>query len=525
MSLQGLELLFTIIQSGLRFMLNHLNPSAMKNYFTLFFALICSALCAQTNVSGGIYNNTTWTLANSPYIVTDTIVVFPGVTLTIEPGVTVKFDDGKFVEVRQGSLIATGTSADTITITSNSASPVKGIYKGFHFTNPVAITIDYCIFKYADNPLDYCCNTIDTLYIKHSYFYENNKCLSSNYCKTVISQSNFYANTYCIDYSPQLITVRQSLFESNVNCFGDNNNEEVSRLDMDSCTFIDNHEAAHIDTYCHITNCQFLNNYHAIEINMGSGHFIKNCLFCNNQSGVNFAISAGNNDTLINCSFSNNGFALSAMLAYMTGNIFSDNNMGLDLRINATDSIFNNYIFHNRIGLYYRGGAGPSFFNNYICNNSDYNIDYITSLNGTIVPVCFCETDSATIRSKIYDGYVDITRGLLDFTPFVNCDSSGITALQPVSCPAIVITEVQENNTMSKDMIGIYPNPTFSSFTIENISAQSHLQILNSLGQIVYSEKLTGKDEQVIDAHLATGIYFVQVNNRKERITVKLAVQ
>ena len=37
---------------------------------------LCSVY-AQTNVSGGIYQNTTWTAANSPYIVTGSIVVFP----------------------------------------------------------------------------------------------------------------------------------------------------------------------------------------------------------------------------------------------------------------------------------------------------------------------------------------------------------------------------------------------------------------------------------------------------------------
>src|SRR6266513_547838 len=83
---------------------------------------------AQTNVSGGIYSNTTWTLANSPYIVVDTVVVFPGVTLTIQPGVVVKFAYNKQLEIRQAALIAEGTVTDSITFTSSSSTPTPGIW-------------------------------------------------------------------------------------------------------------------------------------------------------------------------------------------------------------------------------------------------------------------------------------------------------------------------------------------------------------------------------------------------------------
>jgi len=48
---------------------------------------------AQTNVSGGIYQNATWSLAGSPYIVNGSIVVFPGVTLNIQPGVEIRIID------------------------------------------------------------------------------------------------------------------------------------------------------------------------------------------------------------------------------------------------------------------------------------------------------------------------------------------------------------------------------------------------------------------------------------------------
>ena len=76
----------------------------MKTKLIFLFALFCGIVNAQTNVSGGIFSNTTWTKANSPYIVTDTVVVFPGVTLTIQPGVIVKFATNKRIEIRYAKL-------------------------------------------------------------------------------------------------------------------------------------------------------------------------------------------------------------------------------------------------------------------------------------------------------------------------------------------------------------------------------------------------------------------------------------
>jgi hypothetical protein len=74
---------------------------------------------AQTNVSGTISSDTTWTAAGSPYVMTDNTTVASGVSLAIEPGAVVQ-STGRFRLNVVGVLSAVGTPADPISLSIGS---------------------------------------------------------------------------------------------------------------------------------------------------------------------------------------------------------------------------------------------------------------------------------------------------------------------------------------------------------------------------------------------------------------------
>ena len=104
----------------------------------LTFGLVLSGIYAPkalaTDVRGILSSDTTWEVEKSPYVVTGSVTVASGVTLTIEAGVEVKIDSGKGILVK-GSLVAIGTDFQKILFSSNQASPAAGDWAYIKFTD------------------------------------------------------------------------------------------------------------------------------------------------------------------------------------------------------------------------------------------------------------------------------------------------------------------------------------------------------------------------------------------------------
>jgi hypothetical protein len=105
-------------------------------------------------ISGPIGIDTTWTLAQSPYIVVGDVFIESGVTLTIEPGVVVEFFNNTILMVN-GTLLANGNSTNMITFTSNNTNPKPGDWVGidFNYANSDS-KISYCRIEYANNGIN-----------------------------------------------------------------------------------------------------------------------------------------------------------------------------------------------------------------------------------------------------------------------------------------------------------------------------------------------------------------------------------
>jgi hypothetical protein len=302
-----------------------------------------------------------------------------------------------------------------------------------------------------------------------------------------VDSSIFYNNEY------GLFINAYSQVDTNVitHCrFTQNNvgsNGYYSATEFLNCEFDSNnygHFSANpfILSYIGFNNCNFIANYRAME--SPGGAWIRNCSFTDNGRGINQA----NSCIIENCSFTGNEWAADVYNdAYFTNNIVEANQNGLTV---ARTTAWGNL------------GGVPVVEDNQLCNNFLYNVLNGSDFNLELEKNCFCLSDSAAIEDKIYDGYDDITRGLLNFAVY---DSTCTTQMYRV-----MKVNIMGEGESTVSALAAYPNPVADVLVLEGLAPGSLVRVVNALGQPVAEFRAASSTETLPAAEWPRGIYFVR---------------
>ena len=351
----------------------------------LIITLTNTLIIAQTNVSGIISSNVTWTVNGSPYIVTGNILVNTGVTLTIEPGVTIKFNALKGLQIN-GGLIAEGTSNNNITFTSNASVPDSGDWSYIYFSDSSMSALfdsqgnyiggsilKYCTIEYAGSGT----YSFGAVHISGSYPFINFCTIRNN------SKTGIYAN----NLTDTLRIKSNTIYNNSRYCFDQDGGGGIytsgGTVIIEGNTVKNNFSTYHGDGG-------------GIYINSGKP-IITNNLITNNSAAINGGavyIIAGNGASITNNTIKDN----IALMEF--GGIYT---------LNTYAVISSNIIYNNGGGINYYYGSG-TIANNEICNNT------APYAGGGL----FIRSAAAAISNNI------ISDNAVTYTPYTNLGGGGI---------------------------------------------------------------------------------------------------
>lgn len=332
---------------------------------------------AATYVNSGVVSNTTWTYADSPYVLTGNVVVYSGVTLNIQAGAIVNLN-GYQLEV-SGLMIAQGSSTNRVSFLGNGNA---GSQVTFSATNSAGCLVDYATFYSVPIVVNGGSPKVNNCYLTSApsavITVNGGSALITNNVIVSSSQNGIHINQGSTSITSNLITgCHYGIYNvgSNVNIF-DNN----------------------------ITNC-FSGIY-----TVGQSSIQQNNIL-NNQ---------------------NDGIVTTTSGAAIFKNAIAYNTCG----ISGNGNINNNTITNNYYGLYGQTGYSRITNNNVFDNDenvhlteNDTNLDATYNWWGT--------TDASIISPTISDFRVHSNLGNLTFIPFLTqpAFAPSIPSFIPVSTP------------------------------------------------------------------------------------------
>ena len=405
------------------------NSFTMKNklFFSAFYLFSIIFTTAQTEKSGAINTNETWTKELSPYIIIANTFVSNDVTLVIESGVTVKFNSGAALLIN-GELIARGNKSEKITFTSNQSNPSPGDWGSIIFnpssTSPVfdenniyksGSVIEFSIIEYGGNNLEGAIRMINA-----------NPFISNN-----LIRNNNSGGIYIYELEKKLLVECNTISNNTANNGGGifiyskiGSTVEIKRNVIIDNVSSDNGGGIYSNPQCcsPAPKIEILNN------------ILNNNSATNDGAGIS---ASGNSYTILNIknniitwNQSDEGGAMSLSI----GTYVNKNEKDISLNL-----ISNN---ESNSAIYKTGNEELDIGYNCIYDNSSYNI-YNNSI-ATIYAknIYWKDVDDVSIQEKIYDWLDDGTLGVVIYSPF----ESNINPDIPISAPQNFIKSGSTNN-------------------------------------------------------------------------------
>jgi len=414
-------------------------------------AIPLKGIVNPTEICGVITQNSTWTMENSPYLVSCNLAVAKDVTLTIEPGVTVVVDSMKKITV-DGTLTANGTEGEIIMFTNDGDDRFDQI----HVRSTGTFNLSYFIIEeaktavYAENDsilitdgiINNCTNGIEitsSAYLKaENLIIQNNKNEGTGI--TSGSDSKGIINGCVIEGHSSGIIVNEGSFDITGNTVKNNMNTGISYNNSSDTNCLRENTIVYNGMGLSASNGIISNN--VISFNSVDGAYINGADFSFNKVHNNggYGVRGYSSKISYNQINNNTGNGIIANSCEIQGNqvyanglngIFSElgntieNNIisynsedGIHDNLNST--IMYNSIFSNQDDGIQTTGL-PTINNNNIYGNGGYNI-HATRQSSEVINAennYWGVTGLAEIRTTIYDYYDDGVTVEVDIEPYL----------------------------------------------------------------------------------------------------------
>ncbi|MCB0409364.1 MAG: T9SS type A sorting domain-containing protein [Flavobacteriales bacterium] len=435
--------------------------------FALLALLIWTSTFSQTQIGGVISTNTTLSLSNSPYVVTNNLLVQQGVTLEIQPGVEMKFNEAIYMQI-DGTLRAAGTNSDKIKFTRNTSVNEWG---GLDFTDT---STDYDSLSNSGCIMSHC---------EITYVGRTKRTLITSNCSPRIEYVHFYNNTGDMEFLQGSVQFYNNIVDS---------------------IFVNFHNGT--------VRGNMFSDY---SFNWGGQVDLRgNTLFTENQLKGTFIRCFVNETTVITKNIIEDVSYYGAIILVggdsstcIKGNTFRNNDINLVITCErhpvVTNNNFMNYGSHN---VYW--AEQYSGFSNSSCTLPQGSGVYATiDLSNNY----WGGLSSAQLDNSIWDFNDDFSlKALIDYSPFYN-DSIDVDTAD-CSCPTLStnIEPIQKVLDFS-----IFPNPTSGLISIQVTGLTKYsINIFDSFGRLVKNKHNQNGNQHSIDlSHLSKGIYLIRIKD------------